>query len=74
MTFESEELNIVAIYIWLLPASYVVFLKTLVISYSMYETRCVFYIPSPKARVYKTHNWFHIYRMKWKFISDPIYI
>ena len=25
MTFESEELIIVAIYIWLLPASYVVF-------------------------------------------------
>ena len=32
MTFESEELNIVAIYIWLLPASYVVFLTTLVAS------------------------------------------
>ena len=25
MTFESEELLIIAIYIWLLPASYVVF-------------------------------------------------
>ena len=34
---------------------------------------CV-YIPSPKARGYKTHNSFHKYRMKWKFISDPIYI
>ena len=32
-----------------------------------------FYIPSPKARGYKTHNSFHKYRMKWKFISDPIY-
>ena len=30
MTFESEGLYIVAIYIWLLPASYVVFLTTLV--------------------------------------------
>ena len=24
-----------------------------------YETRCVFYIPSPEARGYKTHNSFH---------------
>ena len=30
MTFESEGLFIVAIYIWLPPASYVVFLTTLV--------------------------------------------
>ena len=30
MTFESEGLLIVAIYIWLPPASYVVFLTTLV--------------------------------------------
>ena len=30
MTFESEGLLIVAVYIWLLPASYVVFLTTLV--------------------------------------------
>ena len=30
MTFESESLLIVAIYIWLPPASYVVFLTTLV--------------------------------------------
>ena len=30
MTFESEGLLIVAIYIWLVPASYVVFLTTLV--------------------------------------------
>ena len=30
MTFESEGLYIVAIYIWLPPASYVVFLTTLV--------------------------------------------
>ena len=34
----------------------------------------MFYIPSPEARGYKTHNSFHKYRMKWKFISDPIYI
>ena len=31
MNFESEGLYIVAIYIWLPPASYVVFLTTLVI-------------------------------------------
>ena len=30
MTFESEGLLIVSIYIWLLPASYVVFLTTFV--------------------------------------------
>ena len=24
-----------------------------------YETRCVFYIPSPEARGYKTHSSFH---------------
>ena len=29
-----------------------------------------FYIPKPLARGYKTHNEFHKYRMKWKFISD----
>ena len=34
MTFESEGLLIVAIYIWLPLASYVVFLTTLVTSYS----------------------------------------
>ena len=49
-------------------------LKWIFISYGIYETRCVFYIPSPKARGHKTHNSFHKYRMKWKFISDPIYI
>ena len=49
-------------------------LKWIFISYGIYETRCVFYIPSLKARGYKTHNSFHKYRMKWKFISDPIYI
>ena len=48
-------------------------LKWIFISYSIYETHCVFYIPSPKARGYKTYNSFHKYRMKWKFISDPIY-
>ena len=32
-----------------------------------------FYIPEPLARGYKTHNEFHKYRMKWKFISDSIY-
>ena len=35
MTFESEGLLIVAIYIWLPPASYVVFLTTLVIFFSV---------------------------------------
>ena len=49
-------------------------LKWIFISYGIYETRCVFYIPSPKARGYKTHNSFHKYRMKWKFISDPIWL
>ena len=49
-------------------------LKWIFISYGIYETRCVFYIPSPKARGYKIHNSFHKYRMKWKFISDPIFI
>ena len=34
-------------------------LKWIFISYGIYETRCVFYIPSPKARGYKTHNSFH---------------
>ena len=32
-----------------------------------------FYIPEPLARWYKTHNEFHKYRMKWKFISDSFY-
>ena len=31
MTFESEGLNIVAIYIWLTPESYVAFLTSLII-------------------------------------------
>ena len=33
----------------------------------------MFYIPEPLARGYKTHNGFHKYRMKWKFISDSFY-
>ena len=33
----------------------------------------MFYIPEPLARGYKTHNEFHKYRMKWKFISDSFY-
>ena len=49
-------------------------LKWIFISYGIYETRWLFYIPSPKARGYETHNSFHKYRMKWKFISDPIYM
>ena len=32
-----------------------------------------FYIPGPLARGYKTHNEFHKYRMKWKFISHSFY-
>ena len=32
-----------------------------------------FYIPEPLGRGYKTHNEFHKYRMKWKFISDSFY-
>ena len=39
MTFESEGLLIVAIYIWLLLASYVVFLTTLVSTYIRYFYR-----------------------------------
>ena len=33
MTYESEGLLIIAIYIWLPPVSYVVFLTTLVVTY-----------------------------------------
>ena len=47
-------------------------LKWIFISYSIYGTCCVFYISSPNARGYKTHNLFHKYRMKWNLISDPI--
>ena len=32
-----------------------------------------FYIPEPLARGLKTHNEFHNYRIKWKFISDSFY-
>ena len=49
-------------------------LKWIFIPYSIYDTSCAFYFPSPEARGYKTHNSFHKYRMKWKFISDPIFI
>ena len=38
MTFESAGLLIVAIYIWLPPASYVVFLTTLVISTLLFRS------------------------------------
>ena len=34
---------------------------------------CVFYIPEPLAREYKTHKEFHKKRMKWKFILDSFY-
>ena len=39
-------------------------LKWIFISYGIHETRCVFYIPSPKARGYKTHNSFH--KREWR--------
>ena len=52
---------------------YILVLKWIFISYGIYETSCVFYIPEPLAREYKTHNEFHKYRMKWKFISDSFY-
>ena len=41
-----------------------------------YETRCVFYIPSPEARGYKTHNSFHnsSYEMKIHLRSYTVYI
>ena len=32
-----------------------------------------FISPKPLARGYKTHNKFHKYHMKWKFISDSFY-
>ena len=35
MTFDSDGLRIVAIYIWLPPASYVVFLTTLVKNFNL---------------------------------------
>ena len=34
---------------------------------------CVFYIPEPLAKGYKTHNECHKYRMKWNFITDSFY-
>ena len=44
------------------------------ISYGIYKTSNVcFYIPEPLARVYKTCNKIHKYRMKLKFISDSFY-
>ena len=44
------------------------------ISYGIYET-CVFYIsPRQRLRNIKQHNFFHEFSMKWKFISDPIFI
>ena len=38
-----------------------------------YETRCVFYIPSPEAWGYKTHNSFHDTSYI-EFIWDPIFM
>ena len=48
-------------------------LKWIFISYNIYET-CVFFIPSPKAWGYKTHNSFNKYPRNWKFTSDLIYM
>ena len=39
----------------------------------LWNELCVFYIPEPLARGYKTHNEFHKFRMEWKFISDSFY-
>ena len=39
----------------------------ILISYGIYETSCVFYIPEPLARGYKIRNEFRKYRMKFKF-------
>ena len=47
-------------------------LKWIFISYGIYESSCVFYIPEPLARGYKTLK-FHKYHMKWKFVSDSLY-
>ena len=38
----------------------------------LWNELCVLY-PEPLARGYKTHNEFHKYCMKWKFISDSFY-
>ena len=43
------------------------------ISFSIYETSFVFYIPKPLTRGYKTHNKFHKYSMKGKFLSEFFY-
>ena len=43
------------------------------ISYSIYATSCVFYIPEPLVKGYKTRNEVHKYPMKWKFILDSFY-
>ena len=56
-----KELNIYRI--WNEFSFHTVFMKRVV----------CFYIPEPLARGYKTHNEFHKYRMKWKFISDSFY-
>ena len=40
------------------------------ISYGIYETSFVFYIPEPLARGYKIHNEFHQNR---KFMSNSFY-
>ena len=53
--------------------SYIKDLKWIFISYGIYETSFVFYIPEPLAKGYKTHNKCHKYRMKWKFITDSFY-
>ena len=52
---------------------YIQDLKWMFISYGIYETSCVFYIPDPLARGYKIRNEFHKYHMKWKFMSDSFY-
>ena len=39
----------------------------------LWNELCVFISPSLWRGGYKTHNEFHKYRMKWKFISDSFY-
>ena len=47
-------------------------MKILFIQY-LWNSLCVFHALA-RARGYKTHNSFHKYHMKWKFISDPLLI
>ena len=50
-------------------------MKFLISDYHTVFMKLVCFIsPLPKAPGYETHNSFHKYLMKWKWISDPIFI